>query len=79
MYKVAVFNHTHDEVILTAYINASDDVMARESSLIVHDVDDDWLLVPLANIGHVAVVKDEGEPYPAPEPFDFDQLFGDAV
>ena len=61
MYKINVFR-SNDNPRLVAYANdINPDITIRDGVLIVHDVDDEYLIVPLTGINHVSVVKEDDD------------------
>lgn len=57
MYKVTIFESDNDTVMLEAFAENAEHIANENGLLVVHDVDDEYLAVPVATIGHVSVIK----------------------
>ena len=59
MYKLSVFDKDdYYSARLVANINNPlEDITLAEGTIAIHDVDDDWLVIPASGFEHISIVK----------------------
>lgn len=62
MYKLTVFEQDQETTALVAWlVNPEQNVIVNAGTLAVKDVDDEYLIVRLADFGHISIIKDEDD------------------